>query len=84
MVTTYKSLYDSVYSKIKDYDFIQLAEEITDEILHDYIRPAIVEFEDCDQDLSDRDESAQQFNIDLSDLLITHKQNFLQSFERCS
>lgn len=77
MVTTYKNLYDSVYSKIKDYDFIQLTEEITDEILHDYIRPAIVEFEDCDQDISDRDESAQQFNIDLSDVNFEILSNFM-------
>ena len=45
MATTYKELYESVYSKIKDYDFVQMLEEDADEILHDYIRPAIVAFE---------------------------------------
>lgn len=68
MATAYKELYNSVYSKIKDYDFIQIGEGNADDILHDYIRPAIVAFESCNQDLSDRDEILMQFNFDLSDI----------------
>lgn len=65
--TTYKELYDSVYSKIKDYDFISMGETEADKILADYLRPAIVAFEDCTQDLSDRDPVNATFNIELDD-----------------
>lgn len=77
MATTYKELYNSVYSKIKDYDFVQMLEEDADDILHDYIRPAIVAFECCNQDLSDRDEGGGQFNIDLSDTNFEILSNFM-------
>ena len=77
MATTYKELYESVYSKIKDYDFAQMLEEDADEILHDYIRPAIVAFECCNQDLSDRDEELAQFNFDLTDVNFEILSNFM-------
>ena len=77
MATTYKELYESVYSKIKDYDFVQMLEEDADEILHDYIRPAIVAFECCNQDLSDRDETLGQFNFNLSDVNFEILSNFM-------
>lgn len=66
--TTYKELCNSVYSKIKDYDFIQMEESEADAILCDYIRPAIVAFECCNQDLSDRDNVNQTFNMELDDI----------------
>jgi hypothetical protein len=77
MATKYKELYNSVYSKIKDYDFINMLEEDVDDILHDYIRPAIVAFEDCNQDLSDRNEIEQQFNIDLTDINFEILSNYM-------
>ena len=73
--TTYKELCDSVYSKIKDYDFIEMTEEEADEIIIDFLRPAIVAFEDCSQDLSDRDPVNKTFNIELDDVnfeILTH------------
>ncbi len=77
LATTYKELYDSVYSKIKDYDFVDMLEEDADEILHDYLRPAVVAFECCNQDLSDRDEDSQQFNITLNDVNFEILSNFM-------
>lgn len=73
--TTYQELCESVFSKIKDYDFVEMTEEEADEILCDYIRPAVVAFEDCTQDLSDRDPINQTFNIELDDVnfeILTH------------
>lgn len=73
--TTYKELCASVFSKIKDYDFIEMEESDAEEILCDFIRPAIVAFEDCNQDLSDRDPINQTFNIELDDVnfeILTH------------
>ena len=66
--TTYKELCDSVYSKIKDYDFIQMDEADADAILCEYIRPATIAFECCNQDLTDRDNVNQTFNIELDDI----------------
>ncbi len=77
MATTYKELYNSVYSKIKDYDLAEMLESEADSILHDYIRPAILKFEDCSQDLSDRDEVESQFNIDLTDINFEILSNFM-------
>lgn len=77
MATTYKELCNSVYSKIKDYDFVQMLEDDVDDIMHDYIRPAIVSFECCSQDLSDRDEELLQFNIDLTDINFEILSNFM-------
>ena len=77
MATTYKELYNSVYSKIKDYDFCEMLESEADDILHDYIRPAILKFECCNQDLTDRDEETAQFNVDLSDINFEILSNFM-------
>lgn len=77
MATTYKELYNSVYSKIKDYDFVNMLEEDVDDILHDYLRPAIVAFEECNQDLSDRDEELKCFNINLTDVNFEILSNFM-------
>lgn len=77
MVTGYKELYNSVYSKIKDYDFVTMTEEEADDILHDYIRPAIVCFEDCKQDLSNRDDIASEFNFKLTDTNFEILSNFM-------
>lgn len=77
MATTYKELYNSVYSKIKDYDFCEMLESEADAILYDYIRPAILKFEDCSQDLTDRDDEAEQFNIDLTDTNFEILSNFM-------
>lgn len=75
MGTPYTVLYKSVLSKIKDYDFINLDEQDIYEILSDYIRPAIVSFRICKIDLSDRNESG--FNENLNDTEIEILSNYM-------
>lgn len=65
--TSYEVLYNGVYSKIKDYDFITMSQSDANEILFDYIRPAIVKFKSCKQNLKDRDDLLQSFNFELTD-----------------
>lgn len=77
MATTYKELCDSVYTKIKDYNLVKLLEKDADDIIKDYIRPAILKFECCNQDLSDRDDVIESFNIDLSDINFEILTNFM-------
>ena len=40
--------------------------EEVQEYLHDFIAPAIARFHICRKDLNDRDETLEQFNVDLS------------------
>lgn len=65
--TSYHELADSLFNKIKDYDFISMDEQAAYEIVINYIRPAIVQFENCKQDLSDRDDESLEFNFRLTD-----------------
>lgn len=65
--TTYRQLADAVFNKIKDLDFAALSEDTAYEIVIGYIQSAIVNFENCKQDLSDRDETLAEFNFRLSD-----------------
>ena len=65
--SSYKEIADTLFNKIKDYTFLQLDESTAYEIVINYIRPAIVQFENCKQDLSDRDEELAEFNFALSD-----------------
>lgn len=76
-MTTYKSLYNSVYSKIKDFELAAMSEAEADEIMSDYLRPAIVSFECCDQDLADRDDVNACFNFDLADKNFEILSNFM-------
>lgn len=75
MGTPYTVLYESVLSKIKDYDFINLNEEDIYEVLSDYIRPAIVSFRICKIDLSKRNENG--FDEILNDTEIEILSNYM-------
>lgn len=65
--TTYNELADSLFNKIKTYDFLEMDESSAYQIVINYIRPAIVKFQSCKQDLSDRDDELAQFNFTLTD-----------------
>lgn len=75
MGTPYTVLYESVLSKIKDYDFLNLEEQDIYAILSDYIRPAIVSFRICKVDLADRNDVG--FNIALNDTEIEILSNYM-------
>lgn len=66
--TTYKELADGVFRKIKDSLFAEFIDEkIAYDIVIGYLQPAIVMFDSCKQDLSDRDDDLQEFNFPLTD-----------------
>jgi len=65
--TTYKELADAVFRSIKDRSFCDISEEMAYDIVIGYIRPAIVKFQSCKQDLSQRDDELGQFNFRLTD-----------------
>ena len=63
MSTSFTVIYESVLSKIKDYQLADLEEEDVYSILSDYLRPAIVSFRICKQDLTDRDSESFACNL---------------------
>ncbi len=75
MGTPFTELYGSVLSKIKNYDFIHLEEEEINEILSDYLRPAIANFRGCRQDLSQRNKV--KFKCKLTDAEIEILSNYM-------
>ena len=75
MGTPYTELYESVLSKIKNYDFIHLEEDEVYEILSDYLRPAIAAFRGCRQDLSQRNKV--KFKCKLNDTEIEILSNYM-------
>lgn len=64
--TTYQELADALFNKIKDYDYLSMNEATAYEIVINYIKPASVKFQSCTQDLDDRDDEIQEFNLKLS------------------
>ena len=75
--TKYKELEDAVFNKIKDLDLAQLPEDIAYRIVSTYLRPAIVTFKQCKQDLSDRDDELEEFNFQLTDNNFILLSNFM-------
>lgn len=75
MGTSFTELYESVLSKIKDYDFLNLKESEIYEVLSDYLRPAIAAFRGCRQDLSQRNKV--KFKCKLTDTEIEILSNYM-------
>lgn len=65
--TTYYELCESVFTKIKDYGFIDLNKQTAFGIIAEYIKPAILMFSGCTQDLDDKDDELGEFNFKLTD-----------------
>lgn len=75
MGTPFTELYESVLSKIRDYDFLNLEESEIYEVLSDYLRPAIASFRGCRQDLSQRNKK--RFQCTLTDTEIEILANYM-------
>lgn len=77
MATSYTKLYEAVLPKFKDFDIPIMTVDEVYEMLHDYLRPAIVSFHICKKNLSDRDDDLKQFNVDLDDNEIEILSNYM-------
>lgn len=71
MGTPYQTLYDGVMAKVKEFDLYGLSEDEVNEILSDYIRPAIVRYQGAPSGTFDRDDNAKAFLNELTDVQIT-------------
>lgn len=69
-MTPYKRVFDAFEGKITDYELKDLIENIRIEIEIMFLNSAVTNFVDCTQDLIDRNDTLEQFNITLTDLEI--------------
>jgi hypothetical protein len=67
MATPFSDVYAFFTSKISDYSFLKLTQIELEDNLENYLNSASVKFRRCKKDLSDKDKTNNQFNIDLSD-----------------
>lgn len=70
-MTTYDKIYSRFLSKINDYELKETAKsdpELFDEILLKFLQGAIPKFYYCVKDLSQRDDNAKQFFVELTEL----------------
>lgn len=75
MGTPFTVLYDSVLSKIRDYDFFNMKQDEIYGVLSDYLRPAIAAFRSCKQDISKRTEEG--FECTLTDTEVEILANYM-------
>jgi hypothetical protein len=67
MATPYSDIYDIYSGMYSDFEFLLLTPETQENILEGWLISAVGEFDKCKQDLSNRDETLKQFNVDLTD-----------------
>ena len=75
MSTPYSKIYENLLPKFKDYDIPLMTRDEVEEYLHDYLNPAIAKFHVCKVDLSDRNDT--QFNDDLNDMEVEILSNYV-------
>jgi hypothetical protein len=66
-VTTFDEIYDRFLSKVTDYELAALLDTDLNTRLKKYLKSAISDFLYCQQDLSDRNEDSDTFNITLTE-----------------
>ena len=77
MATPFKVLFDGVLDKMRSTGISDISEDEFDAILASYIRPAVVRFRACRQDLSKRNDELAVFEAELTDEEIEILVNFL-------
>ena len=68
MATSYEKVYEIFLSKITDFNLAEVDDYSFDKMMQGWLNTAIVRMRKCDHDLSLRDDEAQEFTEDLSDL----------------
>lgn len=66
MSTPYEKIYENLLPKFRSYEIPLMDVSEVRDYLHDFLVPAIAKFHVCRNDLSDRDDLLEQFNVDLS------------------
>lgn len=77
MSTSYNKIYANLLPKFQSYDIPLMTENEVKDLLHDFFIPAITRFHTCRKDLTDRNDTIEEFNADLSDNEIEILSNFM-------
>jgi hypothetical protein len=77
MPTPYTKLYEYLLPKFKDYELPLLTKGDIENLLQDYISPAIVQFNTCSKNLYNRDDKEKQFAEDLTEKEIQIISNYM-------
>ena len=77
MPTPYEKLYENLLPKFRSYEIPLMTTDEVKEELHDYLLPAIVRFHVCENNLKDRDDILEQFNMELLEEEIEILSNFM-------
>lgn len=77
MPTPYEKIYENLLPKFRSYEIHIMTEEEVKDYLHDFLIPAISRFHVCRKDLNDRDDVAECFNPELSDMEIEILSNYV-------
>lgn len=67
-MTPYRQIYEQFAQKISDIKLLSLSDEDIASMMYGWMRSACVKFLNSENDLTDRDDTLQQFNYDLSEL----------------
>lgn len=70
MATPYEKIFSKFLSKVTDFNLIEIDDHSFDEMMNDWLDSAIIRVRKCQHDLSKRDNEAQEFEENLSDLEI--------------
>lgn len=70
MATPYGDVYSRFLQKILDFNLAEVDDYSFDNMMNDWLNSAIIRVRKCQHDLSKRDDEAQEFEEDLSDLEI--------------
>ena len=77
MPTPYIKIYENLLPKFRSYEIPMMTEDEVKDYLHDYFIPAIARFHVCRKDLSDRDDTQECFNSELSEMEIEILSNYV-------
>ena len=70
MATPYETIFNRFAQKITDFHLAEVDDFSLDEMLNSWLKSAIIRTRKCEHDLSLRDDEAQEFTEDLSDVEI--------------
>ena len=68
MATPYEKVYSRFLNKCTDFNLADLDDHTFDEMMNSWLNSAVIRVRKCEHDLSKRDDDAQEFEEDLSDL----------------
>lgn len=70
MATSYEKVYGRFLEKITDFNLVEFDDYSFDNTMQSWLHSSIVRVRKCEHDLSQRDDEAQEFDADLSDIEI--------------